>query len=76
MTAVLLNKALKGKEKTMTRAEMEKIVAALPYPNNYFAVKILQKYPAADQNPEPAPADQPDASNDTDSDTTSDTTNQ
>ena len=75
VTAVLLNKALKGKEKTMTRAEMEKIVAGLPYPNNYFAVKILQKYPAAGTNPEPTSADQTDASGDTDSETTSDTTN-
>jgi hypothetical protein len=53
VTAVLLNKAMHGKEKTMTRAEMEKIVAALPFPTNYFAVKMLQKYPVADNNPKP-----------------------
>jgi hypothetical protein len=53
VTAVLLNKAMHGKEKTMTRAELEKIVAAMPFPNNYFAVKILQKYPAVDNNPKP-----------------------
>lgn len=53
MTAVLLNKALRGKEKTMTHEDMEKIVASLPFPGNYFAVKMLQKYPAANNNPNP-----------------------
>ncbi len=80
VTAVLLNKALHGKEKTMTHEEMEKIVSGLPFPNNYnyFAVKILQKYPAKS-----APADQPaaaDTDNDDDSDVspaqTQDTTQQ
>ena len=65
VTAVLLNKAMLGKEKTMTHAELEKIVATLPFPNNYFAVKMLQKYPAVDNNPNPT--DKPSAPNNADS---------
>jgi predicted site-specific integrase-resolvase len=49
VTAILIRKALRGKENTMTGAEMEKIVATLPNPNNYFAVKILQKYKSAEE---------------------------
>jgi hypothetical protein len=64
VTAVLLNKAMLGKEKTMTHTELEKIVAALPFPNNYFAIKILQKYPATNN---PNPTDKPSASNNIDS---------
>ncbi len=76
VTAVLLNKAMHGKEKTMTRADMEKIVASLPFPNNYFAVKILQKYPAVDNSPKPA--DSPTVSNNEtpSEESTSDTTQQ
>lgn len=48
ITAVMIRKAIKGKENTMTREEMEKIVAGLPYPANYFAVKMLQKYKTVD----------------------------
>lgn len=62
VTAVLLNKAMHGKEKSLTRADVEKIVASLPFPNNYFAVKVLQKYPAADnvQKPTDTPTDSDD----------------
>jgi hypothetical protein len=50
----------------MTHEEMTKIVSGLPFPSNYFAVKILQKYPAKS-----APADQP-AAADTDNDNNND----
>jgi hypothetical protein len=53
ITAVMLRKALRGKENTMTREELEKIVAGLPYPTNYFAVKMLQKYKTSEPT-EPA----------------------
>lgn len=55
VTAVMLRKALRGKENTMTRDEMEKIVSNLPYPTNYFAVKMLQKYQSAEA-PKPTEA--------------------
>jgi hypothetical protein len=73
VTAVLLNKALRGKEKTMNHAEMEKIVTSLPFPNNYFAVKMLQRYPAPviDNNPEvtesPSVSDDEEEDDDTES---------
>ena len=44
VTAVLLRKAIRGKENKLTKDDMDKIVAALPYPNNYFAVKIMEKF--------------------------------
>lgn len=55
ITAVMLRKALKGKENTMTGEEMQKIVAGLPYPTNYFAVKMLQKYQSVEPKPTEAP---------------------
>lgn len=44
VTAVMLRKALKGREKTITSGEIHEIVNNLPYPSNYFAVQIIEKY--------------------------------
>ena len=52
VTAGILRKALRGKEKTMTREALEKIVATLPNPKNYFAIKMLEKYPPV-ESPKP-----------------------
>ncbi len=51
VTAVLLTKAIR-KEKTITREIIEKIVADLPDPDNYFATKILEKFGPVDSEPE------------------------
>lgn len=44
VTAVSLRKALTKKEKTITKEEIERFVATLAYPENYFAVKVLKQY--------------------------------
>jgi hypothetical protein len=44
ITAVLLKKAINKKKGEMTQEEMETTVATLPYPNSYFAMKMLEKY--------------------------------
>ena len=44
VTAIMLRKALHGKEKTLTRNELEQIINGLPYPDNYFVQAILAKY--------------------------------
>jgi hypothetical protein len=62
VTAVLVRKALNGKENSMTKEEMEKVVDGLPYKDNYFAKKVMEKFetPAAtteDSTPKDEPAD-------------------
>ena len=68
VTAVLLKKAMRGKEATMNKEELDKILAKLPYPDNYFAIKMIEKYEAVDlttpvqpatENPVPADANAP-----------------
>ena len=44
VTAALLRKALRGKEKSMNLTEMEKIVETLPYKDNPFVQAMLEKY--------------------------------
>lgn len=44
VTAVLLRKALRGKGTNLPREEMEAIVAELPYRENYFINKIMERY--------------------------------
>jgi hypothetical protein len=51
VTAVLLRKALNGKENSMTKEEMETIVAGLPYKDNYFSKKVMEKYEPTDTAP-------------------------
>ena len=51
VTALKLRKAMRGKA-NISREEMDKIVAGLPNPNNYFVAKIMEKYESA------IPADQ------------------
>lgn len=44
VTAVLLRKTLRGKGTNLPREEMEAIVAELPYRENYFINKIMERY--------------------------------
>jgi hypothetical protein len=48
VTAVLLRKATRGKESTLTQTEMEEIITKLPYPDNYFATKMMEKFQSID----------------------------
>ncbi len=60
VTAVLLRKALRGKEKSMSRADLEQIIASLPDRDNFFVTKVLEKYQALDTTPlETPPAETP-----------------
>lgn len=56
VTAVLLRKALRGKENSISRADLEQIIATLPDQDNYFVTKILEKYQALDTTPLETPA--------------------
>lgn len=56
VTAIILKKALSGKEKGISREDLEKIIAAVPDRDNYFVTKLLEKYQAKDTTPLDSPA--------------------
>lgn len=56
VTAIILKKALSGKENKMSKEDLEKIIATVPDRDNYFVTKVLEKYQALDTTPLDSPA--------------------
>jgi hypothetical protein len=56
VTAVILRKALRGKGTSISKEDLEKIIAAVPDWDNYFVTKVLEKYQALDTTPLKTPA--------------------
>lgn len=55
VTAIILKKAVSGK-KVISREDLEKIIATVPDRDNYFVIKVLEKYQALDTTPLDSPA--------------------